>query len=263
MAQGMGAAARPAAEGRQTAQRTEAGGVGAVPAAAGMTPYYEDAANGITIWCADCRDVLPALPKVDLVLTDPPYGIGAETAGGRGVGGWSKFEVCGWDRDRPSRDTFELIRAAAPVQVIWGGNYFTDYLPPTMRWLIWDKGQRGFSLADCEMAWTNQDKAARVITYSRAEALRDGKEHPTQKPIAVIRWCIEKAGVQGTILDPFMGSGTTLVAAKRLGRHAIGIEIEERYCEIAAERLERERMELFEPPRAASEGLFDNADATG
>jgi DNA modification methylase len=207
-----------------------------------MTPYYER--DGITLYHGDCREILPTLPKVDLVLTDPPYGIGAGRE--KPHNGWTDYGVADWDLSRPSREVFDLIRVAAPVQIIWGGNYFTDYLPPTMRWLIWDKGQRDFSLADCEMAWTNQNKAARVITYSRAEALKDGKVHPTQKPVAVITWCLQKVGVEGSVLDPFAGSGTTLVAAKRLGRRCIGVEIEERYCEIAAARLEAERLTLFE-----------------
>lgn len=207
-------------------------------------PYYEE--NGITIYHGRCQDILPSLAKADLVLTDPPYGIGVETAGGRGINGWTRFQVLGWDTERPRREVFKLIRRAAPVQIIWGGNYFTDFLPPTMCWLIWDKGQREFSLADCEMAWVNQRKAARVLTYARALALKDDKQHPAQKPVEVMIWCLRQAGVRGTVLDPFLGSGTTLVAAKRLGLRGIGIEIEECYCAMAAERLEREQPTLFD-----------------
>ena len=205
-----------------------------------MEPYYDHA--GITIYHGDCREILPSL-KADVVVTDPPYGIGAgnETA----HNGWKDYGASQWDRARPPREAFNAILAASEGQVIWGGNYFADLLPPSMGWLAWDKGQRDFSLADFEMAWTSFQRAARCFVYSRARALQDGKQHPTQKAEAVMRWSVEAcdAGLKRkaiTILDPFMGSGTTLRAAKDLGRKAIGIEIEEKYAEIAAKRLAQE-----------------------
>lgn len=122
-------------------------------------------------------------------------------------------------------------------QIIWGGNYFTDILPPTMRWLVWDKGQRDFSLADFEMAWTSQWKAARIFDYARGKALRDGKEHPTQKPVELMSWCLTFVPKAKSILDPFMGSGTTGVACARVGRPFVGIEREPKYFEIACRRV--------------------------
>ena len=118
-----------------------------------------------------------------------------------------------------------------------------------MQWLVWDKGHRNFSLADCEFAWSSQYKAARIFDYARALAMQDGKEHPTQKPIALMAWCIELLPQPETILDPFMGSGTTGVAAVRLGRKFIGIEKEPKYFQIAKERIERElaQGQLFDP----------------
>jgi site-specific DNA-methyltransferase (adenine-specific) len=209
-----------------------------------IQPYYQD--DACTIYHGDCREILPQLEPVDLVLTDPPYGIDYGRAGGFSAthrwGPWR--ENVAWDTARPDRDVFDLMRKHSKHQVIWGGNYFTDYLPPTMQWLIWDKGQRNFSLADCEMAWSSQYKAARIFNYSRAEALLDGKSHPTQKPLALIVWCLQFHPNAHTILDPFMGSGTTLRAAKDLGRKAIGIEIEEKYCEIAVKRLAQEVLPL-------------------
>lgn len=202
------------------------------------------------LYQGDCMDILPSLGKVDAVITDPPYGIDFENAGGRtGSGGWNQFEKMGWDKVRPSREVFDLIRKVAPLQIIWGGNYFTDYLPPTMQWLSWDKGQEGFSLADFELAWSSQNKAARRINYPRALALKDGKQHPTQKPLAVMRWCIEQAGNPETILDPFLGSGTTGVAAIQLGRKFIGIEREPKYFDIACKRIEQAHAQgkLFAP----------------
>jgi DNA modification methylase len=206
-----------------------------------------------TLYLGDCREILPTLGKVDAVVTDPPYGIDYGRAGGFSAShGWGPWrENVAWDQERPARSTFDSIRACSGDQIIWGGNYFTDYLPPSMQWLVWDKGQREFSLADCELAWSSQAKAARVITYGRGKAVRDGKEHPTQKPIDVMLWCLEQIPAARTILDPFMGSGTTGVACVKLGRKFIGIEIEPRYFDIACKRIEaatkEPRLPLPEP----------------
>ncbi len=186
----------------------------------------------------DCRNVLPVLPKVDAVVTDPPYGIGADKHAGNAENGWTQWDCGSWDHERPSPECFDLIRDAATTQIIWGGNYFTDLLPPTMRWLVWDKGQRDFSLADCEFAWSSEQKAARIFDYPRAKALQDGKEHPTQKPIALMKWCLAFLPEAQTILDPFMGSGTTGVAAVQMGRDFIGIELEPKYFDIACKRID-------------------------
>lgn len=198
-------------------------------------PYYDK--DGITIYCADCREILPLLPKVDLVLTDPPYGIAGIWSGGSTLHGWSKSNSerglrNEWDREPPSKQTLDLVVSAGGTAVIWGGNYFD--LPPSRCWLVWNKPERGFSLAEAELAWTNRDAVVRVWDCRRSDP---GREHPTQKPLDLMEWCINWSKTNGTILDPFMGSGTTLVAAKQLGRKAIGIEIEEKYCRIAVERL--------------------------
>jgi DNA modification methylase len=207
-----------------------------------MKPYYDE--DGITIYHGDCREILPQLPKVDLVLTDPPYGINAARNRNSQKWGWTDFEITGWDIERPPSDLILQAVLAGKKAIVWGGNYFTDCLTPTDKWLIWDKGQSEFSLADVEMAWCSWRGAARRITLARAIALRDGKQHPTQKPIAVMKWAIQQAADVKSIIDPFVGSGTTLRAAKDLGRQAIGIEIEERYCEIAAKRLSQGVLEL-------------------
>ena len=196
--------------------------------------------GGQTLILADCRDVLPDLEPVDLLLTDPPFGIDYGRAGGFSAPhGWGQWrENVEWDAERPSEETFEMMLAASKDQIIWGGNYFADLLPPRMRWLIWDKGQRDFSLADCEMAWTSQQKAARIFNYARGKAVRDGKKHPTQKPTALMEWCLGFLPDARTILDPFMGSGTTLVACQRLGRQGIGIELDADYYAIACKRVQ-------------------------
>lgn len=201
--------------------------------------YYRD--DSVTIYNADCRQVLPFLTTFDLLLTDPPYGIGyggkKNSVGGtegRAKNGWRTWKT-DWDDEAPPRWLIDMIQDAAKDSIVWGGNYYS--LPPSMGWLVWDKGQRDFSLADAELAWTSRDKAVRCFNYSRGEAARDGRVHPTQKPLALMRWCLSLVADAATILDPFAGSGTTGVAAKLEGRKATLIEISEEYCEKAADRL--------------------------
>ena len=194
------------------------------------------------LWHGDCREVLPLLPPCDLILTDPPYGIRADENPVRGKWGADIVKgVNAWDKERPAPWLFGLMQEKGKECVIWGGNYFTDLLPPTMQWLVWDKGQRNFSLADCEFAWSSKRAAARVLTLSRGEALQDGKEHPTQKPVRLMKWCLDMHPKAQTVCDPFMGTGTTGVAAVAMGKSFVGIERERKYFDIACERIENEQ----------------------
>lgn len=197
----------------------------------GVKPYYEHA--GITIYHGDCREILPSI-KADVVVTDPPYGLGDRWTGGswftRGVYAQDK---CEWDAEAPHATVEALIMRGVPT-VLWGGNYFA--VPPSRCWLAWLKTNAPETMADFELAWTNLDRPS--ASYSAACGVRV-RQHPTEKPLDVMRWCLGFVA-DGLILDPFMGSGTTLRAAKDLGRRAIGIEIDERYCEIAARRLAQE-----------------------
>jgi DNA modification methylase len=191
-----------------------------------------------TLYLGDCLEILPMLGKVDAVVTDPPYGINAARDRHSEQWGWKDYPAGGWDKERPTREVFDCLNYAAPIVVIWGGNYFADLLPAKGKWLIWDKGQTDFSLADAELAWTSLDGATRRIVYPRARAMQDGKEHPTQKALRVMEWTIDQAASDAqTILDPFMGSGTTGVACANLGRRFIGIEIEPKYFDIACRRI--------------------------
>jgi len=223
----------------------------------------EQLAEGVTLYLGDCREILPTLGKVDAVVTDPPYGIGADEAAAKNKGkwGWKYYGDSSWDKQRPPPSLILQLLEISKHQIIWGGNYFTDLLPPTMQWLIWDKGQRDFSLADLEMAWSSQRAAARIFDYPRAKALADGKEHPTQKPVEVMRWClgfVPDACV--SILDPFMGSGTTGVACASLGRNFTGIEVNPAYFEIScrriADELSRPRMFVEAPKPAKQEAML-------
>ena len=199
----------------------------------------------MTIYHGDCREILPNLWPADLLVTDPPYGIGRDgkPSSTSSHGGHKGYAFMGWDDRPPSLETFRLMLSGIQDFVIWGANYFTPYLPPGPGWLIWDKGQR-IDQADGELAATSRKGPLRIFTLNRVALKNDGAVHPTQKPLALMRWCLEFFPNAKTILDPFMGSGTTLRAAKDLGRKAIGIEIEERYCEIAAKRMVQEVLPL-------------------
>jgi DNA modification methylase len=194
-----------------------------------------------TLYLGDMREILPTLQMSDAIVTDPPYGIGADEAASKNEDkwGWVDYGKTEWDRLRPEKESFDAIRSKSKHQIIWGGNYFTDFLPPTMQWLIWDKGQRDFSLADFEMAWSSQNKASRIITVARAQAKSDGKEHPTQKSLVVMEWCLSLLPDEVlSVCDPYMGSGTTGVAALKAGKTFIGIEQHETYFDIACRRIE-------------------------
>jgi DNA modification methylase len=216
-----------------------------------------------TLYLGDCLEILPTLGPVDAVVTDPQYGINAARDRNSQKWGWRDYDAPGWDRERCSPEILRAVLASAKHAIIWGGNYFTDALPPSEKWLIWDKGQSEFSLADCELAWCSFPGAVRRITYSRSAAMQDGKEHPTQKAVAVMAWSIEKlpSGCD-TIIDPLMGSGTTGVACARLGRRFIGIEIEPKYFDIACKRIEREyaQLQLFPPAEARREAVQPEMD---
>ena len=197
-------------------------------------PYYQD--DSVTIYNADCRQVLPFLPKFDLLLTDPPYGIDAGNMN-LGVYASSRLERGDWDQVKPDCQTIDMVRSKGVMQIIWGGNYFS--LPPSRKFFVWDKTSemQGRSFAESEIAWCNWDGVSRIFRYSPT---RMKKIHKTQKPLGLIQWCIQQAGdTVRTILDPFMGSGTTLVAAKLEGRKVVGIELNEKYCEAAVKRLQQ------------------------
>ena len=223
------------------------------------TPYWQSPDGRHVIYCADCLTVLPHLSGVDAVVTDPPYGIGY--AGSMKLGqvrfGWKQYEG-GWDESRPSDKTMTEVVSKGKQAVVWGGNFF-PCLPVSAGWLIWNKVQRNFSMGEGEMAWTNFLNSIRIFDLARANCLEDGKQHPTQKALALMVWCL--GFVDGeTILDPFMGSGTTGVACIRTGRRFIGIELEPKYCAIAVERMERELAQpclpTMEPEKVKQEVLL-------
>ena len=201
-----------------------------------MKPYYETELG--KLYHGDCLQIMPELEPVDLVLTDPPYGLGEKWTGGT----WFTKNVyesdkCEWDKTQDERVEF-IIGLGLP-SIIWGGNYYN--LKPSRCYLSWVKRDNMPTMADFELAWTNFDRPSKEY-YNR----RNGwvRKHPTEKPVALFIWCIGWSKINGVTIDPFFGSGTTAIACERLNRKWIGIEIEEKYCEIAAKRIEAERKQL-------------------
>jgi DNA modification methylase len=219
-----------------------------------MTPYYEDGA--VTLYHGDCREILPSLGRSDLLLTDPPYGTNLDTDNSRFSGGTrgnmaKRGNGIGTGGGRPIvgdsvpfDPTFLIEYARAAV--VWGWNHFPNKLPAgaCLVWLKRNDEAFGSFLSDAELAWMSKGRGVYCRRDLTNNAIATYRVHPTQKPVELMQWCLGFFPDARLILDPFMGSGTTLVAAKNLGRKAIGIEIEERYCEIAAKRLTQEVLEL-------------------
>lgn len=229
-----------------------------------IKPYYEHA--GITIYHGDCREILPQLPACDLLLCDPPYGSGLSVDFADkfkpGKSAWwqnsdrhlsRRHHAKYIEGDTDPFDPSHLLSHPANVRILWGGNWYANRLPDSGAWWVWDKrgGKRDVSESDWpmgegELAWTDKGKGVRIFRHTWFGLIRDSERgqhlHPTQKPVALMTWCIEKSSTTGLILDPYTGSGPVLEAAKRLGRPAIGIEIEECFCEASAKRLSQEVM---------------------
>ena len=229
-----------------------------------MTIIKEERIGGQRLILGDCLEVMPLLGKVDAVVTDPPYGIGVDRAMaansnkkyGKAAAPKGDYIASGWDDTPIGKGHIDAIMAAAKSIIIFGGNYFA--LPPTRCWLVWDKQVNG-AFADCELAWTNLDKPVRKIEWMWNGMLRKNGEkrhgHPTQKPLGVMEWCINHLPKNATtILDPFMGSGTTLVACEKLGRQGIGIELDPDYFAIACKRVDEatRQPDLFVAPAPAA-----------
>jgi site-specific DNA-methyltransferase (adenine-specific) len=202
-----------------------------------MEPTWTSRDGRAVLYLGDCRDIKAAFPgclRFDAIVTDPPFGIGfaAQPTKWQRLAGMKPVD---WD-DSTVEDLASLL-AIADTQIVWGGNYYR--LPPSRGWLVWHKPDAPPSMASAELAWTNQDRNTRQISHSISATNAERVGHPTQKPVAVMRWALEQFPDCKTVFDPFMGSGTTGVAAISLGRKFIGIEIDPGYFEIARARIER------------------------
>lgn len=203
------------------------------------------------LWHGDCREILPGLPKFDLALTDPPYGIGFaaqptkwQRRDGKMAEDWDNVPTPDW--------LMGLILEKAGTLIVWGGNYYS--LPPSRGWLAWRKPDAPPSMSDIELAWTSMDMNSRMLDQSISATNAERVGHPTQKPLRVMAWCLSFAPYAQTVCDPFMGSGTTGVACAQLAKTFTGIEIERKYFDIACERIAAAQAQgrLLEPEAPAA-----------
>ncbi len=214
-----------------------------------MKPYYQD--ESVTIYHGDCREVLGCIASDALLVTDPPYGVNMNTSySQRGVLANANDYPRVYGDDAPF-DPSHLLRFESAV--LWGANYYADKLPPRGSWLVWDKREGScFNYqADAELAWVRgvSGTVPRLFAHRwngmiKASEQGQRRVHPTQKPVALMAWCLGFFPADKVVVDAYMGSGPTLRAAKDMGRRAIGIEYEERYCEIAARRCSQETLNL-------------------
>ena len=215
-----------------------------------MKPYYETELG--KLYHGDCLQIMPELEPVDLVMTDPPYGIGMDNQKIRtkpnrpnthGRGGELQYEEIGWDSKVVDKAYFDEMFKISQDQIIWGANYYCSYFPNGYGWIYWDKQMGNNSFSSGEFAFQSRFIKASSFSFPSMR-VKGTRTHPTQKPIELMRWCLGLFAKADTTLDPFLSSGTTAIACERLKRKWIGIEIEEKYCEIAAKRIEQERKQL-------------------
>lgn len=237
-----------------------------------MAAWQKKAVIGdCVLYLGDCLEVMKELDPVDAVVTDPPYGVNLGRGfggGGKGLAGRRdkhvrKYKNGDWDKKRPPRESFDCMISLASAHIVWGGNYFTDYLPVSGKWLFWDKVQTMPTYSDGELAWTTlQGDAVKQFTYNGSGFHAKEKErvHPTQKPLALMRWCLEFLPDAKSVLDPFMGSGSTGVVCAKMGRKFVGIELDPDYYEIACKRVEEayKQPDLFvaPPSKPVQESMF-------
>ena len=216
-----------------------------------MIKRVEKVTDKITLYNCDCMEYMKGISdnSYDLAIVDPPYGI---NAGKKHVGpGWPTRESKSWDLERPGINYFSELRRVSKNQIIWGGNYFADLLPASMGWIFWDKGQRNFSLADGELAWTSFNRALRVFEFSRAKCMAEvngHKIHPTQKPVKLYEWLLKHyAKSTDKILDTHFGSCSIGIACHNFGCSLDACELDEEYFDNALERvkLHVRQLDLF------------------
>lgn len=205
-------------------------------------PYYEDSA--VTLYHGDCREILPELgdQSIPLIHTDPPFGVGNFVqVSGRVMGrGKNRGRAVSWNDATPGEDVFNHIRRVGKHRIIWGANFFNCFEEGGGA-IVWLKNQKMPNFSKADIASCTHFKKTETVTvpWTNFTATHQAEsDHPCERPLSLYVWCLDylPPAREGLVLDPFAGSGTTLVAAKKAGRKSIGIEISERYCEIAANR---------------------------
>jgi site-specific DNA-methyltransferase (adenine-specific) len=211
---------------------------------------FDIQANLNKIILADCLDIMREIPDkaIDLCLCDPPYGIGidGQKENIKGKKSDRKYhESKGWDSNIPDKEVFDEMIRISKQQIVCGANYFNEYLPQGNKgWIVWDKGQHGLTMSDCEIIYSSSDKPTRVYTYNRAELIADNTFHPTQKPVKLFKRILQDNIEKGIVLDCFSGSGTTALACHDLGLDFICVEKDEDYYKASVERLEQHKRQL-------------------
>ena len=211
---------------------------------------FQDKDKNITLYNMDCMELLKNTEDnyYDVAIVDPPYGIGANKE--KEHNGWKSYGVKSWDNEIPKKEYFTELQRVSKNQIVWGGNYMTNFLKPKMCWLVWDKGQRDFSLADGELAWTSFDKAMRIFSMSRGAALSDankngGKIHATQKPVKLYEWLLQNYAKEGDkILDTHLGSGSIAIACNRLKYELTATELDTDYFKASVKRYKEQTAQI-------------------
>lgn len=204
------------------------------------------------VYNMDCIAGMKEYPDkyFDLAIVDPPYGIDDKmhrsSHGKVGGGEFEKYSKKRWDKQTPTQEYFDELRRVSKNQIIWGGNYFLDYLPSTRGIICWDKEKYVPNFSAWEMAWTSFDVVARIVKHRHHGFLTSDnvKIHPTQKPVALYEWILMNYAKEGDkILDTHLGSGSSRIAAYRNGFDFVGFEIDKDYFEAQEKRFKTELMQ--------------------
>lgn len=212
----------------------------------------------------DCMEGMKEFPDkyFDLAIVDPPYGIRYDLLAKKNAGSISKnaaakkkdYHASNWDSDTPHKEYFDELFRISKHQIIWGGNYFSAYLPPSKGFICWDKRLKGVtrSFADCEYAWMDNDLGvARMFRFVWDGMIQENMKdkefriHPTQKPVALYEWLLNRYAKEGAvILDTHVGSTSSLIACRNTNHKYVGFELDETYYRLASERLEQEKAQM-------------------
>jgi site-specific DNA-methyltransferase (adenine-specific) len=200
--------------------------------------------GGATLYNCDCMEYMRGLPDkaFELAIVDPPYGIGIDGQKGevrnkRQIRKAHDFK--GWDTATPRLEYFEELARVSNHQIIWGANYFVEFLKkPSKGWAVWFKGQEGLTMSDCELAYSSIDTPTRVINLHRTHLWQEQPIHPTQKPVKLYEWLLTNYAKPGDrILDTHLGSGSSAIACLNLGFEIVGCELDADYFAAACKRI--------------------------
>jgi len=202
------------------------------------------------VYLEDCVTALKRYSDnhFDLAIVDPPYGLGIDGQKGdvkKGVQIRKAHSFKGWDNAIPTAEYFAELKRVSKNQIIWGANYFTEFLPPTKAWIFWYKGQQDLTMSDGEMAWTSLDKVTRMVNIHRTHIWQEKPMHPTQKPVKLYDWILNKYATEGNlILDTHLGSGSSRIAAYKGGFNFVGFEIDCDYFNAQEKRFNEFKSQL-------------------